>query len=312
MWQGQQPGNGQAPQGRQANPYQQPNAYGPAQWSGDPGGAPRPPAGGGKKTAVIAVAVATAVVVAAGVTGFLVLGGDEDDEAKGPQPATSPSAPAEGADPTATEKADNPRADRGPKPVVPGWKVVVNPTRGVVFDVPPEWDRKETDWASYVSEDGDVEEKPIVGFTAPAVLNEQWCRADADGDGKEDDVSLAATGSRGESSARNAEEAARTTAGLWVYGRYTQPDKKKAETGPAENYTTKSGLTGSLATSSSSGVRKKNKCDSDGKATTFAFKNAKDELTSWTFFGAKGVKDEVPDETVRKILSTVRLTEPPK
>ncbi|WP_308433650.1 hypothetical protein [Streptomyces hiroshimensis] len=292
------------------NPYQQTAPYGQAQWSAGSGEAPRPPEGGRKKTAVIAVTAAAAVVVAAGVTGFLVLGGGKDAKAKDPQPATGSSAPAKGADPTAAESDDNPRAGHDPKPVVPGWKTLVNPKRGIAFDVPPEWDRKESDWVTFVTEDSD--DKPLVAITGPAVLNEQWCRADADGDGKEDDVSLASVGSRNEGSTPDAGEAARTNAGLWVYGRYAQPDKKKVETGPAEPYTTKSGLTGSVATSGSSGVRKKNKCDSDGKATAFVFKNAKNELVSWTFYGAKGVKDEVPDETVRKILSTVRLTEPPK
>jgi hypothetical protein len=73
-----------------------------------------------------------------------------------------------------------------------------------------------------------------------------------------------------------------------------------------------SGLTGSVATSRSSGVTKRHKCDSDGKATTFAFKNGDGDFASWSFVGAKGVGEEVPDVTVRKILNTVRLYTPPK
>ncbi|MFJ8111470.1 hypothetical protein [Streptomyces sp. NPDC096132] len=34
-------------------------------------------------------------------------------------------------------------------------------------------------------------------------------------------------------------------------------------------------------------------------------------VTSWSFFGAKGVDEEVPDTTIRKITGTVRVYEPP-
>ncbi|MFH8785442.1 hypothetical protein [Streptomyces roseoverticillatus] len=297
MWQGQQPpGRGGYPQGGQPNPYQQPGPYGPP---------PQPPRGGGNKTKLIAIAAATAVVIAAGVTGFLVLGGDKDAEAKDPKPAEHSTQP------TASASADNPRADHDPKPVVPGWKVVTNPAKGVAFDVPPEWDRKQPDWVTYVAEKDDPEDKPLVAMMAPAMLNPTWCSSGS-GDKKEN-TALAAAGSRGEHAGQEPEGAARANAEAWIYGFYTQPDKKKIKSGPAEPYTTKSGLSGTLVSASSSGAPKKNKCDSDGKATAFVFKNPKgNEYTSWTIFGAKGVKDELPDDTLRKILSTVRLMEPPK
>ncbi|WP_424887795.1 hypothetical protein [Streptomyces sp. XH2] len=303
MWQGQQPpGGGGNPQGGQPNPYQQPGPYGPSQ---PPQG--RPPQGGGNRTKLIAIAAATAVVIAAGVTGFLVLGGGKDAEAKDPKPAPA----RHSTEPTASASADNPRADHDPKPVVPGWKVVTNPAKGVAFDVPPEWDRKETDWVTYVSEKGDPEDKPLVAFMAPALLNPTWCSSGS-GDKKEN-TALAAAGSRGERDGREPGDAARANAEAWLYGFYTQPDKKKIKSGPAELYTTKSGLSGTLVTASSSGAPKKGKCDSDGKATAFVFKNPKgNEYTSWTIFGAKGVPDELPDGTLRKILSTVRLVEQPK
>lgn len=47
----------------------------------------------------------------------------------------------------------------------------------------------------------------------------------------------------------------------------------------------------------------------DGKAVTFAFKNAGGDFVSWTHVGAHGVPDEVPDTTIRQILGTVRLFE---
>jgi hypothetical protein len=55
----------------------------------------------------------------------------------------------------------------------------------------------------------------------------------------------------------------------------------------------------------------KGKCASDGKALTFGFKNSAGDFVAWNFFGAKGVKGEVPKATVLKILSTVRLSGDP-
>ncbi|MFE5400444.1 hypothetical protein ACFQ9Z_03400 [Streptomyces sp. NPDC056580] len=73
--------------------------------------------------------------------------------------------------------------------------------------------------------------------------------------------------------------------------------------------TTASGVTGSVATSRSSGVPKHGKCAYDGKATTFAFKDADGAFLAWSFVGAAGVSQEAPDTTVRKIMATVRLYE---
>jgi hypothetical protein len=74
-----------------------------------------------------------------------------------------------------------------------------------------------------------------------------------------------------------------------------------------ESYTTKSGITGSVGTAWSTGVKKSGRCDSDGKSTVFGFKNANNDFVSCSFHGAKGVSGEIPDATVKKILSTVRL-----
>ncbi|CAM5563535.1 hypothetical protein [Streptomyces abikoensis] len=142
MWQGQQPpGGGGHPQGGQANPHRQPGPYGQSQ----------PPQGGGNRTKAIAVAAATAVVIAAGVTAFLVPGGGRKTEAKGPQPPADSPASARSTKPTAPPSADNPRAGHDPAPVVPGWKVVTNPAKGVAFDVPPEGDRRQPDWVTCVN-----------------------------------------------------------------------------------------------------------------------------------------------------------------
>ncbi|MGW0909024.1 hypothetical protein [Streptomyces sp. NPDC002853] len=305
MWPGeQQPGAGP----NQPNPYHQPGYQQPAPWNAPtvPGGTPRPPqsgggGGGGSRTKVIAVVTAAAVVVAAGVTGFLVLGGDKDDGAK-PDPAKSSSAAASTAGSDGSDSRGN---DRGPKPTVPGWRTVVNGERKIAFDVPPDWELRSPDWVTAVGE-GDDPDSVLIGMAAPAVLKKQWCGSDSDRDGTKDYTPLAEAGSRGNRGAKSAEEIARKDSAMWVYGVYAQPDRKKIKTSAVESYTTRSGITGSLATSSVSGIENDDKCRTAGKATTFGFEDSEGKLVSWSFFGAQRVGDEVPDATVKKMLGTVR------
>ncbi|MGW1334757.1 hypothetical protein ACWD7B_10815 [Streptomyces rubiginosohelvolus] len=60
-----------------------------------------------------------------------------------------------------------------------------------------------------------------------------------------------------------------------------------------------------MATATSTGADGKGRGAYDGKATAFAFENPAGETLSWTFVGVRGVDDEVPEPTVRKILGTV-------
>lgn len=150
MWSGHQspgadhhPSDPLQPRQGQPNPYQQgPDPYQRGQqgqqthgtpeqapWatsavpSGSPTQQPPPAPGGSGRSAVVAVIAATAVVIAAGVTGFLLLGKDGDDgKEASPGPAASTPASASPAD--GARGADG---TDGPVPVVPGWKVVVNP-----------------------------------------------------------------------------------------------------------------------------------------------------------------------------------------
>lgn len=312
MW----PGDQSSPGGQsgQPNPYQQPGYHQPSPyaqptpdlWNAPTVTAPPPPGGGsGRRTKVIAVTLAAIVVVASAVTGAVLLGGGSDDEAA-PDPTAS--SPTRSASPSAASDPRN--ADNAPKPTIAGWKAVVNPERGIAFDVPATWTLKSPTWVSYVSEKNDPQDKPIVGMKAPAVLNEKWCGEDTDGDGRIDYTALATAGSHANNGARSTEEIARADSAAWVYGAYTQPDHKKVSTSPVTSFTTASGITGSLATSQSSGAVRRHKCDTDGKATTFAFKDSQGDFVSWTFVGAKGVGAEVPDTTVRQILATVRLVRP--
>ncbi|MEU0225239.1 hypothetical protein ABZ177_12925 [Streptomyces sp. NPDC006284] len=337
MWPGQQPPGGeqnpqnnpyQQPGYQQPNPYQQPGyqqqpgAYGQQQW-----GAPQPPTapqpsvgggggGGGNRTKVVAIVAALAVVVAAGVTGFLVLGGDKDDQAdQGKDGKPSASASAEksetpSTDPSASGGEDNPRGGDGLKATVDGWKVVANPRFGTMFDVPADWEIDSTDTSvGFEWEEKGKTERTTV--TAPAYLKSEWCTTDENKDGRKESTSLATAGTRGESGAKDAAQAAETRVPWWIYGGFTEPDKKSVKYGKPKPYTTTSGIEGSVITAHSEGAPKKGKCDTEGKAITFAFKNGAGDFVTWNLYGAKGVKEEIPEATVQKILSTVRLTEAP-
>ena len=332
MWPGQQPPGGeqnpqdnpyQQPGYQQPNPYQQPgyqqpNPYGQQPQWGAPGpaGGPQPPqppqgGGGGNRTKLVAIIAATAVVVAAGVTGFLVLGGNKDDKADGGKDTSSQS-PSASADPSASSSGsdDNPRGNETEKPTIAGWKVVVNQKYGTAFDVPATWEVGKPGTFTFFEDEVKGDGSPYIGFSAPAYLKQNWCESDDNKDGTKETSSLASSGTKGEDGAKDTASTARGDAAAFAFGGYTdQKDssKKYLKIGAAKPYTTKSGVVGSVATSYTSGVPKTGKCSSDGKATTFAFKNSADDFVSWTLYGAKGVSEEIPDATIQQILSTVRL-----
>ncbi|MFI2642539.1 hypothetical protein [Streptomyces sp. NPDC018610] len=338
MWPGQQPPGGeqnpqnnpyQQPGYQQPNPYQQPGFQQPGpygqhqpptpQWGTPaPVGGPQPPSGGnggGNRTKLVAIIAAAAVVVAAGVTGFLVLGGKKDDKADGgkddPTASRSASASAsasENPSPSSSASEENPRGAETEKPTIPGWKVVVNPKHGTAFDVPADWEVSSPGWSTFFEDKKDG--GPYIGFSAPAFLQKNWCTSDDDKDGRVESSSLGAAGTKGENGGKDTASIARGDAAAFAFGGYTDQNdasKKYLKVGKAQPYTTASGVKGSVATSYTSGVPKKHKCDSDGKATTFAFKNSKGDFVSWTLYAPKGVKNEIPDATVRKILGTVRV-----
>ncbi|MCX4760426.1 hypothetical protein OG562_05465 [Streptomyces sp. NBC_01275] len=327
---GQQPGqSGQPGYQQQPNPYQQPGFQQPnpyaqqPQWGAPaPVGAPQPPqpgggGNGGNRTKVIAIVAAAAVVVAAGVTGFLVLGGDDDDPAdvsKGSASPTTSVAPSDSASST-TGTDDNPRSNETEKPTVAGWKVAVNPKWGIAFDVPADWEVQ----SPGLSQGFEWEDKKkssgydSIIMSGTAEYQSKWCGTDSDKDGKTDYTSLAMVGTKGAEGAKTTDEIAINTPAWWVFGGYTEPDKKSITFDKkATAFTTTSGIKGSYAWAQSTNTPQKGKCDSDGKAITFGFKNSNGDYVSWNLYAAKGVKDELPKATIMKILSTVRLNGDPK
>ncbi|MFF9161105.1 hypothetical protein ACF081_12690 [Streptomyces longwoodensis] len=319
----QQPGYPQ-PGYQQPNPYQQPGFQQPNPYAQQPQwGAPTVPlapqpqpggggGGGGNRTKVVAIVAATAVVVAAGVTAFMVLGGKDDDtEAKGGGSASPTSTATAGpSDSASTGSGDNPRNGEAEKPTVAGWKVVVNPKWGTAFDVPADWE-VQNPGTSYGFEWEDKKEQDGYGrilMGGTAKYKSKWCTEDDDKDGKTDDTALAVVGTKGAQGAKNTDEIAVNTPAWWVFGGYTQPDKKSLTFDKkATPFTTASGVQGSYAWAQSTKTPQKGTCASDGKAITFGFKNSNGDYVSWNLYTAKGVKDEVSKETIMKILSTVRL-----
>ncbi|WP_327307881.1 hypothetical protein OG730_34350 [Streptomyces sp. NBC_01298] len=305
----QQPGYGYpqqppAPQGW----GQQPPTVPVPQWGGTP--PPPPPRGGSPfATRTVAIVAASAVVVAAAATGAFVLTRDDkgSDQADG-KPSSSPSAPASSSAPAPASSGANPRGGGEVKPVIPGWKVVLNPKRGTAFDVPPDWDVQSSGLSIGFGDESKSDGSALVMMSAPAILKEEWCLVDADKDGKEDSTSLAAVGTKGGMGAKSTAEAAYNEAGNWAFAAYAQKAPKgTTKVVQAKEYTTSSGLKGHMATATVSGLPKENKCSSDGKSVAFSFTTANGDLSTWVLYGAAGVPGEVSKETYEKILSSIRL-----
>ncbi|MFJ6655586.1 hypothetical protein ACIQNG_04370 [Streptomyces sp. NPDC091377] len=322
----QQPGYPQQPGHPQPNPYQQPGyqqtpypQQGQGQWNVPTSvDLPQPPSGGGgdggdggNRTRLVAIVAATAVVVAAGVTGFLVLGGDKDDSAGGADDKPSRSASKEPSEKPSEEPGgggDNPRGTETEEPTVPGWKVVVNPRWGIAFDVPADWEVQDPGVNIGFEEADSDDPEPLITMAGVAQFKSKWCTSDENKDGSTEDTALGAVGTKGADGAKDTQEVAVRNVPWWVYGGYTQPDRKSITTDKkAEDFTTASGIKGSIAWAESTNTPQKGKCATDGKALAFGFKNSNNDFVSWNFHGVKGVKDEIPKERLLEILKTVRL-----
>ncbi|MFB7177662.1 hypothetical protein ACFCYI_08165 [Streptomyces sp. NPDC056257] len=193
------------------------------------------------------------------------------------------------------------------KPLVAGWKTVVNPKYGTAFDVPPDWEVLSPDVFSGHGDDNDPD-KILIGHTAPAFYKSEWCSIDADGDGTVSDFALGSVGTKGAEGAKDTTEVAEKNAPTWVYAAYTQPDKSVVKWDKPVEYTTKFGLKGTYVKAHSEGAKQPNRCAGDGHSIVFAFKNAEGAFAAWDFYGRTGVPGAIPDSLIMRILSTVRLT----
>jgi hypothetical protein len=316
----QQPNPYQTPQpGYPGQPGQQPG-YGPQQQPGQgwntpsgPGGAPQPPRDKKKRTATIAIVAAVAVVAAAVITGVVVLGKDDgkDDQAKddkkpaAPSSSAATSAPAE--DPS-TGGEDNPRAGgdaAAVKPVIPGWQTVVSPKRHDAFDVPANWTVKKPDLSiGFEDEKGN----PLVIMSAPAKYKENACTV-KDKDGEEQTSGIAGVGTKGAQGAKTEASAAKVEAENWVFAAFDQKETGTRKVTEAKPFKSDHGLRGHTSTATVTGVKKTDKCVTDGKAVTVTYTDINGDFATWVLYSAKGVKDEVPDATIKKIMSSLRPVE---
>ncbi|MGQ4512816.1 hypothetical protein [Streptomyces sp. DW26H14] len=291
----------------QPNPYQQQTVplYGGGPGQGPQGG-PGKPGNGRRRTTLIGICCAVAVLAAAGVSTYLVTGKKEArpnvyaDGQKTAHPAPPP-----------TASSANPRAGATAQATIAGWKVVSNPTHATVFDVPPNWNVESPDVFEGFDDEKKGDGSTLAVFSAPADLQPKWCEAKTSS-GSTSDTSLAGAGTKGGKGAKDTGSAAVTEAGTWAFAAYGQhePEKtvhQKIKVSKAVPYTTKSGLKGSYATAVTHGLTKHAKCDTDGKSLAFTFINGKGDFTTWVLYCARGVKGELPDKTIMRILSTVRV-----
>ncbi|MEV5241753.1 hypothetical protein AB0K89_21990 [Streptomyces cinnamoneus] len=331
MWPGQQPPGGeQKPQDPQHNPYgqpgypqqpnpyqqqpgyQQPNPYaqpagpqpgqptpppGAPQWPAQaaPAG-PQPPGGGrNKRTAVIAVTAAVAVVAAAVVTGVVVLkddgGGEKEPVAKATDAKPSASAPAS---PSAGAPEDNPRAGGEVKPVIEGWKTVASSKRHNAFDVPPDWEVEPPNMShGFVDDKG----KGLVSMTSIATYKKGECAKDD---------KRGAAGTKGAQGAKSEASAAEIEAVNWAYAAFDTKNTGKYKENKAQPFKSDHGITGYTASATVTGVNKTEKCMTDGKVFTVTYKDINGDLATWVLYAATGIDSEVPDDTIKKIMSTLR------
>ncbi|MEU8774780.1 hypothetical protein [Streptomyces sp. NPDC048606] len=340
MWPGQQqpPGGEQNPQDAHQNPYQQqpgtPNPYQQQPQAGfgqqqpgygypqagyqtpppvQPWGQAQPPAQAraGRSpyaTKTVAIVAASAVVVTAAVTAAFVLTRDDDagNQADDKPPASAPVAPAA---PAPAAPSGNPRSGEAPKPVIPGWKVVINTKYGAAYDVPPEWNVNDSGVSLFFEDEVKGDGSPVITMSGTATLKSEWCSVDKDKDGDLEKFSLADTGIKGGQGAKDTAQLATDNTGSWVWAGFAQKEPKGTVkvTDPKE-YTTSSGLKGHTVIATAANVKKETKCNTDGKAIGFGFKNAVGDFASFTLITAAGVKEEVQADVYDKVLSSIRLT----
>ncbi|MFE5867969.1 hypothetical protein ACFQ6V_04840 [Streptomyces roseifaciens] len=307
----QQPGT--QPGAQQPNPYQQQAAGGqhPTQPMGQqwhtpaPPGAPEPPRDNRKRTTVIAVTAAIAVVAAAVITGVVVLKDDDKENVAKSDPTTAPSASSSSAAPSPSQgasedPADNPRANVEVKPVIDGWKVVTNSKRHVAYDVPQEWKVLPPGTSFGFTKDGDKSFPPQGGginMSGVARFAEDRCEKNA--------VPVAA-GTKGAQGAKSEADAAENEALNWLFWGFDQKKSGKFGYSKGKEFKSDHGLTGTSASATVTGISEKHHCATAAKSVTVTYKDVNGDLATWCFYSATGTDDEISDDVIKKIMSSLR------
>ncbi|AUH45280.1 hypothetical protein [Streptomyces sp. CMB-StM0423] len=317
MWPGQQPGGEQHQQ--QPNPYQQqPAPHGPQGYDGQqqhqqqeqwgqsaPPGAPVPGKSGTSPRVAVAIIGAVALIAAAAVTGVVLLNEDDGGGGKAspaggggsPSASSSPS-PSPSEKPVLQDDPDNPRGvadDQKIEPVVSGWKAVYNAKRHNVYDVPPEWEVQSPTMTIGFEDDSG----PLVSMTGAALYKDGICKY----------ASRAGAGTKGGIGAKNTKEAVENEAGAWAEAAFNTSKKATVEQTEPVAFSSKHGLKGHMATATVTGVPRETKCSADGKVVAFTYTDVKGEFATWVLYTDTGVDDEVPEDTIAKIMDSLRPLE---
>lgn len=307
----------QQPGYQQPNPYQQPTG----QWQQpEPVTGAMPAGGGGKGKTAIAIVTATAVLAAAVIIGIFVLGGDGDSDnvSRGGDtagPARTP--PEEDTDQdtggSATGGAggnpDDPRQGilQKPDPVIaPDWQVQTIENRHNAFDVPPD------DWtvsseSMFVGiEDtrkGATEGEPLVSMAGVSIYKKDYCP-------QSEGLSWrAVAGTKGAQGATSTKEAARNEAVNWALGSYDQRQRGNLEVSDPEPFESQYGISGHTVTARVTNAPKDpaEPCTpTSGTAVTVSYLDLNNDMATWVLVADRGVADELPDETIEQIMSSLR------
>ncbi|WP_147472782.1 hypothetical protein [Streptomyces triticirhizae] len=284
-----------------------------------------PPNDGDSRRLKIAVGIIVAVAVVAGaaVTGVVLMGGDDSPQAgqnrdtpgDSGDPSGDPSEdPTEEPtdEPTRPNDPDDPRQGvlQRPDPVIaPDWQVQTLENRHIAFDVPPdEWTvNSEGTTFGYEDEREGAEEGDIlVAMSGVATYMDGWCA-----DAEYGVSSRAMAGTKGAQGATNTAEAAENEAMNWVLGGYDQHQRGTFEMSEPEEFESDHGISGHLVTATVRDVPEDeedpNPCgQTDGKVYAVSYLDLNNDMATWVLVADAGVEDELPDETIEQIMSSLR------
>jgi hypothetical protein len=326
----------------QDNPYQQ-STVPMGQAQAPTGGMPPqgPDADKPHKTKMtLAIIAAVAMVVGTTVGGVLLTGGDgksDDpvvakpadgggDEEKDPEEDEDPDAegdpdegdpdegdPDEGED--EDEKPSDPRGGTKPKvdPVVAeDWQVQALPDRDIAYDVPPEWevDTPTTQYLWEIHIDGEEPEEgentPMLSIKAPASSPLNECG-----------YAPVSVGTTGELGAANTEKAAENSAFQYVLGVYDNNQKGTRKDVPAEAFSNDHGFAGHIASATVEGFplgataeEKDEPCHPPGgKVVVVSYVTPTGDIASFLIISDTGVDGEIDQDTIDKMLGSLRSYE---
>ena len=281
-----------------------------------------PPGGDGdRKRLRIAVGIIVAVAVLAGsvVAGVVLLGGDDSPEAGGNQDAPGDSGgsgdPTEEPTDEPTERPEDPDDPRRgvqqrPDPVIAAdWQVQTLENRHIAFDVPPDDWTVNSEGTTYGYEDereGAEEGDILVAMSGVATYLDGWCA-----DAEYGVSSRAMAGTKGAQGATNTAEAAENEAMNWALGGYDQDQLGTFDMTEPEEFESDYGISGHIVRATITDVPEDEEdpdpCGQpDGKVVAISYLDLNNDMATWVLVADANVEDELPDETIEQIMSSMR------